>query len=228
MTINLLKMNPSKRLHHLLVALICLLLIGLGVGAYGANSLLASRAAKLTDLKAKSQALSQEQLSLVNAKKEIKTYAGLLKITQAVVPEDKDQAEAVREIVNIAAANGISLSAITFPASTLGTGIAGATTTTGTPAQATPSGSSSAASSSNAGKLSQLTSVKNIPGVYSLLITVQSDPSAPVEYSSFIGFLSALEHNRRTAQISTITLQPKTSDRNLLTFTLTLNEYIKP
>jgi len=223
-----LNMNPSQRLHHLLVAGIVLALAGLGAGAYGANSLLTSRSNKLMQLKAKSQALAQEQVSLVEAKKEIKTYSDLQKITQAVVPEDKDQAEAVREIVNIAAANGVALSSITFPASTLGAGIAGATTTSGAPAQATPAGGSGSSSSSKTGKLSQLTPVKNIPGVYNLLITVQSDSSKPVPYNSFVSFLSALEHNRRTAQISTITLQPKTSDRNLLTFTLTLNEYIKP
>jgi len=49
-----------------------------------------------------------------------------------------------------------------------------------------------------------------------------------VQYASFINFLSALEHNRRTAQISAITLQPSTNNPNLLAFTLTLNEYIKP
>ena len=226
MKINL-NMNPSQRLHHLLVAAIVLALAGLGAGAYGANSLLVSRSNKLMQLKAKDQALAQEQISLVEAKKEIKTYSDLQKITQAVVPEDKDQAEAVREIVNIAAANGVALSSITFPASTLGAGIAGATTTSGAPAQATPAGGSGS-SSSKTGKLSQLTPVKNIPGVYNLLITVQSDSSKPVPYNSFVSFLSALEHNRRTAQLSTITLQPKTSDRNLLTFTLTLHEYIKP
>lgn len=229
MKINL-NMNPGKRLHYILLASIGLLLIGLAAGAYGANALLTSRADKLTALKAKSQAQAQEQISFINAKKEIKQYAGLQKITQAVVPADKDQAQAVREIVNIAAANGVSLTSITFPASTLGAGISGNSTgSAGTPAQAAPAaGSSKTESGAGTGKLSQVTPVKNIPGVYSLLITVQSDSSKPVPYHSFISFLSALEHNRRTAQINTIILQPKANNRDLLTFTLTLNEYIKP
>ncbi len=218
------QMSPTKRLYFLLIAAIGLLLIGLAAGAYGANSLLASRAAKLTTLKAKSLALDQEQQGFIKAKKDIKTYAGLEKIAQAVVPEDKDQAQTVREIVNIAGANDISLAAINFPASTLGGSSISAQSSQGV--ATTPS--SSAGSGSSAGKLSQLIAVKNISGVYSLLITVQSDSNNPVQYASFINFLAALEHNRRTAQISTVILQPSATNRNLLNFTLTLNEYIKP
>jgi hypothetical protein len=221
-----LKASPSKRLYYTFMTLVFLLLVGLVAGAYGTNQLLTTRANKVTSLKAKSLALAQEQLSLTKSKEEIKQYASLQKITQTVVPEDKDQAESVREIVNIAAANGISLETINFPASTLGF-IAGGGSTSSTPS-ATTTPSPAASANSSASRLSQLTPVKNIPGVYDLLITVQSDPNKPVKYSLFVNFLSGLEHNRRTAEISTITLQPSTNDRNLLSFTLTLNEYIKP
>lgn len=215
------RMSPSKRLHLVLAGVIGLLLVGLAAGAYGTNTLLSSQSAKLTNLKAKSLALASEQLSLVNAKKDLKIYAGLAHIAQSVVPVDKDQAEAVREIVNIAAANNVSLAAINFPASTLGTGptpSAGATTPSNIPPSA----------NSGANKLSQLLPVKNIPGVYDLQITVQGDPNKPVQYDEFINFLTALEHDRRTAQISTISLQPNNVNHSLLAFTLTLNEYIKP
>jgi hypothetical protein len=210
----------SKRLHLILSACIGILFVGLLAGAYGINSLLTSEATKLTNLKAKSIALSEQHVSLKKAQKDVKKYADLKKITQAVVPEDKNQAAAVREIVNIAAANGVSLAAINFPASTLGASPTGSTTTT----TSTPS----ASANSKASALSQLKPVKNIPGVYNLLITVQSDSNRPVQYSKFINFLSALERNRRTAQVETISLEPNKDNRNLLSFTLTLNEYIKP
>jgi microcystin-dependent protein len=219
-----LQMSPSKRLYLVLIGVIGLLLAGLVGGAYGANTLLSSRAVKLTSLKAKSLALAQEQLSLINAKKDIKTYASLEQIARAVVPEDKDQAEAVREIVNIGGANNVSLASINFPASTLGTSSSGGTTATTT----TPSASTSANANSSINKFSQLLPVKNIAGVYDLQITVKGDPNQPVQYNAFISFLSALEHNRRTAQISTITLEPNSANPGLLTFSLTLNEYIKP
>jgi hypothetical protein len=222
--VKLRQISPTKRLYFVLIAAIGLLLIGLAGGAYGANNLLAAQATKLTSLKAKSLALDQEQQSFIKARRDIKTYASLEKIAQAVVPEDKDQAQTVREIVNIAAANNISLASITFPASTLGA--AGIQSSQGV--ATSPSSSAGAGTSSGAGKLSQLIPVKNITGVYNLTITVQSDSNNPVQYVSFITFLDALEHNRRTAQISTITLQPSSTNLNLLNFTLTLNEYIKP
>lgn len=216
----------SKRLYYLLIGAIAALCVALIGGTYATNSLLTSRAGQLTQLKAKSQALNQEQLSLNQAKKDIKNYSGLEKITRAVVPEDKNQAETVRQIVNIAAANGINLANITFPASTLGNLPNGTAVGAGSGVAAAPSGAS--LNNSKTTKLSQLTPVKNIPGVYDLLITVQSDTNQPVAYNKFINFLGALEHNRRTAQVSTISILPAPTNHNLLSFTLTLNEYIKP
>ncbi len=212
----------SKRLFYVLCGTLIALFVGLIAGTYGVNSLLTSQATKLTNLKAKSLALDQQRVSLTKAKQDLKTYANLEKIAQAVVPEDKNQAEAVREIVNIAGANGIGLTAINFPASTLGLSATGTTTA---PSAAKPVAPSA---NSKANGLSQLQPVKNIPGVYLLTITVQGDPNRPVPYDRFINFLSALEHNRRTAQVSTITIQPNASNRTMLTFTLSLNEYIKP
>ncbi len=211
----------SKRVYYMMLALIGLLLVGLVGGAYGASSVLTTQATNLTQLKAKSKALSKEQLQLVRAKKQIADNAELNKIVSRVVPQDKDQAEAVREIVSIASNNKIVLGSITFPASSLGAGASVAPTSG---ANAKPF--SSGASKSSA--LSQLQPVKNIPGVYDLQITVQGDPKTPVPYSQLLGFLSDLEHNRRTAQVSTITIQPDKDNPKLITFSLTLDEYIKP
>lgn len=215
----------SKRLHTLLIAILALLFIGLLGGAYGVNKLLVSKSNDLIVAKAKSQALDREQLGLDKAKKDIKRYDSLNKIAQAVVPQDKNQAEAVREIVNIAAANDITLAAINFPASTLGN------LPNGTAAAATPSVVKTApatGASSKTPNLSQLTLLKNIPGVYQLPITINNDTNHPVKYANFINFLSDLEHNRRTSQVQTITIQPAADDRGSIIFSLTLSEYIKP
>lgn len=214
----------SKRLYMVLLGCIGLLAVALVAGTYGTRSLLASRAQALTKLKAQSAALDQEQLSLKKAQKDIKTYADLVKITKAVVPEDKDQAEAVREIVNIAADNSIDLASITFPASSLGGTATGSTVASPT----TTSIPTAASGNSKSGALSQLTPVKGISGVYAQQITVTSSIARPVPYSKFINFLSALEHNRRTAQVNTISIQPDKNNSGLLSFTLGLNEYIKP
>jgi hypothetical protein len=218
----------SKRLYYGLIGLIGLLCLGLLAGAYGINGMLTTRANTLTSLKAKSQALTQEQASFSVAKENVKKYAGLELIANSVVPQDKSQAQAVRQLVNVAAANGVSLGSISFPASSLGNGVASPTaagTTAASPPAAASAGSA-AVSNSAKDKLSQLTPVAGIPGVYQLTITVTN--GQPVTYSQLINFLSGLEHDRRTAQVSSIIIQPTAQDPRSLGFTLTLNEYIKP
>ena len=215
----------SKRLHTILMAGLALLFLGLIGGTYATNKLLTSRANKLITFKAKGQALDREQIGLEQAQKDIMKYESLNKIAQAVVPQDKNQAEAVREIVNIADANDVSLASINFPASTLGNLPSGApSTSSGGTASPAPTPSANSKSS----RLSQLTAVSNIPGVYQLPITIKADTNHPVKYEKFISFLSDLEHNRRTAQVETITLQPDVNNRDNVTFELTLSEYIKP
>mgnify|MGYP001546842807 CR=1 FL=1 len=203
----------SKRVYYLMLGLIVLLVVGLIGGAYGANGLLEKQANELKDAKAKNTALSNQQIGLTQAKKDVQKYSDLEQIAKSVVPQDKDQAEAVREIVNIASANGVKLASVTFPPSALG----------GTTGSAVAS-----RSSSTANNLSQLQPVKGIPEVYNLQITVQQDSTAPVPYNQFLSFLTGLENNRRTAQVSNITLTPDVKNRSLLTFNLTLDEYIKP
>lgn len=198
----------AKRLYFVLLGCIVLLATGLIGGAYGINTMLAGKSTKLVSLKAQTAALGTQQTELIKAKREVAKYASLEQIAQSIVPQDKNQAETVREIVNIAAANDVGLASITFPASNLG--------------QAT-------ASSSSVSKApSQLAPVQGIPGVYDLEITVTSDSAHPVTFTQFTNFLSSLENNRRTAEVSTVSLNPLATNRNYLTFTLTLDEYLKP
>lgn len=192
----------SKHLYFTLLGIVCLLVIGLGGGAYAAAQLLSAQSKQLVANREQVDVLSRDQDELGKAKQEIKKYQDLATIAKSVVPQDKDQAQTVGQIVSIANANGITLSSITFPSSTLG-------------------------ASPNAA-LSQLLPVKDASGVYNLQLTVTSDTTNPVNYGKFINFLDALEHNRRTAEVSSINLQPDTKDRGTLSFTLVLQEYIKP
>ncbi|HVU59579.1 MAG TPA: hypothetical protein VHC98_01955 [Candidatus Saccharimonadales bacterium] len=196
----------SKRLYFVLVALVSLLVLGLVGGAYGADVLLQHASDQLVADRTKKAVLLQQEDQLARAKEDIKKYQDLANVAKSVVPEDKDQAQAVREIVNIAKDNAITLGSITFPTSVLG----GTGTTAGK------------------AQLSQLTPVSGIAGVYNLEITVASDTNNPVPYTSFVRFLNALEHNRRTALVKSVTLQPNQKDRTTVSFTLILDEYIKP
>lgn len=200
----------AKRLYFLLVGVIVLLALGLIGGAYGINSVLQNQSHKLATLKANINALNKQQDGLVQDKHDIEKYASLSQIAKSIVPQDKNQAEALREINSIASSNQIALGSITFPQSDLK---ANATGKAPTDAQL---------------RLSQLTAVKGITGVYDLQITVASDTNNPVTYHQLINFLEQLENNRRTAQVSSIAINPDAKDSNLLTFTLIINEYIKP
>lgn len=211
----------SKKLHFVLIGVLGLLFVALLVGAFQVNSAFKKQSADLTKLKAISLAHDKQKIALAKAKRDVEKYNDLEKITKTIVPEDKSQAEAVREIVNLASKNGISLASISFPASDLGTG----------PAPKAGASTQPTAVENKANSLSQLLPVKNISGVYQLTINVNGDPNKPIEYSKLINFLSDLEQNRRTAQVNTISLSPvtnSTSSETKLTFNITLNEYIKP
>lgn len=196
----------SKRFYFVMVGCIAFLTLGLIGGAYVASKVLQQESKQLVANRLESAVLDVQKQQLKQAKQDIVKYQGLATIAQSVVPQDKDQAQTVQQIVQIASNNGIQLSSITFPSSTLGqVGAAGKTP-----------------------QLSQLTPVKGISGVYNLDLVVQSDQNHPVPYSQFISFLSDLEHNRRTALVNSITIQPNIKNRSTLSFTLDLNEYIKP
>lgn len=212
----------SKKLFYILAGVVGLLVIGLVGGAYGANMLLQGQAQKLIDARSQSAALEQQQIQLAKAKASVAKYSAIGQIAKSVVPQDKSQAQTVRELVDIANKNSIKLASVSFPSSTLGaaTPVAPATGTTATPA---PS-----ATTKVTPNLSQLTPLKTISGVYTLEIIVQSEPTAPIPYEKFIAFLSDLESNRRTALVSGITLTPDAKDGKKVSFTLTLDEYIKP
>lgn len=198
----------SKKLNLVLIGALVLLGLGLLGSARQANAILGSKSKTLVGLKVQEQAAIASQQRLVKDKKDIATYSDLNTIAKSVVPQDKDQAEAVQEIANLAAQSGIPrLSSITFPPSTLG----------GTAAGAKASGG-----------LTQLTPAKGIPGVYALQITITQSNSTPVPYGSFVSFLTKLEQNRRTAQVSSINIQPDQKNPNVVSFTLIINEFIKP
>jgi hypothetical protein len=200
----------ARQLYYILIGMVTLLCLGLFGVAYSTDTILGAQATKLSKLKAESDALQAQESTLAKNKKDIEKYKDLNIIAQTIVPQDKDQAQAVREIVNIAAQSGINkLSSITFPSSALGSTARGPGTS-GNP------------------NLTQLTPVKGLAGVYELQITIVQDSTNRVPYDKFTTFLEKLEQNRRTAQVSAITVQPDALHPDSVAFTLVVNEYIKP
>lgn len=214
----------SKRAFIVMIALCCLSVGALGASVFFGNQLLQSHSQKLTDLKVETAVVDAQQTALTKAKKDIETYTTLNDIAKQIVPQDKDQARAVREIIALATQSGVPITGITFPASNLGQ----------TPAKTTPTegdGSSSSgtdATTPAAPPVSQVKPVDGITGVYQLELNVSTDTKQPITYAQLIDFLQRLEHNRRTAQITNLSIQPSATNRNLLTVTLQLTIYIKP
>jgi hypothetical protein len=207
----------SKRMFFVMVGVI-VLLSGLTVAsALVGNSLLQKKADKLMSLKLDTKTLENQQTSLLQAKKDIDKYSDLERTAKSVVPQEKDQAGTVREIINIANASGVKISSITFPTSTLGQ-----------PQVKAPAGSPSTPAVPAAPSITQVKPVDKIPGVYQLDINVQSDINTPVPYSKLLTFLNRLEQNRHTAQVSSINVQPAPKNRDLVSFNLVVSVFIKP
>lgn len=205
-----------------MVVLVCIVSGALvGVVVFG-DQLLQKQSAKLTDLKVQNAVVDAQALALAKAKKDIASYTALNNIAKQIVPQDKDQARAVREIVTIAEDTGVDIASITFPASNLGQAPAKVTTPEGG-AAATPDTTTPAAP-----PVSQVKPVDGISGVYQLDITVNTTLTQPISYVQLIDFLGRLEQNRRTAQITNLTITPNPLDRSSLTFSLQLTIYIKP
>ena len=210
----------AKRLRLVLLVLIGLeVALFIGVCALGLSKL-SAQSQKMVGFKLQSDALDFQLTSLGQAKKQVQQYSYIKNVAAEVIPEDKDQAQAVLEINQLAQQSGIAIGSISFPASTLGA--AGA----------------DASSASSTSLISQAQPVSGIKGLYSvqLTITPQSGSQVPddqqVTYAKMLDFLSRIEDNQRTAQITQVIVQPQGGSgggaASSITFTLTINIFIKP
>jgi len=205
--------------------LIFIVLCVLGLSALGNES------KKVVELKLHNQTADAQLTNLAVSKQEVEKYSYFKTVASTVIPNDKNQAEAVLEIFKLADQSGINIQNITFPNSNLGTT---------SPLAATPTASSTAAPTSTTTPttqkiISQSTPVTGIPGLYSVQLIItpetgsQLSADRQVTYSKMLDFLSRIENNRRTAQITQVNIQPlATSGGNQFNFTLTVNIFIKP
>ena len=196
-------MTP-KRYFYILVGIALMLTLATFGSALGAEKVLDHEADKLSMLKAESQSIEELQDSLIQNKSDLMRYRELNEIAKSIVPQDKDQTQTVREIVKIAQASGIErLSSVTFPSSTLGgVGVNN--------------------------KITQVTPVPGMNGVFSLPITVTVNDDNAVSFQQLTNFLAGLEQNRRTAQVTSLNLHPNEKNPEVLAFSIIINEYIKP
>jgi type II secretory pathway component PulM len=210
----------SKRVFYIMLGGI-VILIGLCVaGTYFANKMILDEGNALKEFKLQDSVTKNQTTILQQAIKDIEEYEELEKIAKAVVPQEKDQARTVLELVNLAKESDINIMSVTFPESELG--IVKKNT------KSTDTKDKSATKNTPTADTSQLTVLPNLKGVYSMEITVTSDTKQPVSFDKLISYLQKLEKNRRTAQVSSIDIAPEDNNRSLITFTITLNSFVKP
>lgn len=202
----------ARRYFYVLSGVLVILIFAIFAAVIGGNSLLEDKAKKLSELKTENAAIEQQSFALRQAKIDIEKYNDLNEITKSIVPQDKDQAKTIREIINIANASGIPIESIAFESSNLGNADKKTSSSTGGSKAKTP-------------PVSQVKPVEGINDVYSLAIRVSSN--GDVSYEGFLSFLERLEKNRRTAHVSNISLSPS-NNGSLVDFELTLNAYLKP
>lgn len=210
----------SKKVFFIMVGSV-VLVTGLTIGAIvGGTSMLKSKSAQLVELKLQDRLIEEQQVALVQANKDIEKYQELESVARTIVPQDKDQAKTVREIITLGDQSRIKISSINFPTSTLGTKAPVASPTTNSDGTTT-------APKVQTPPISQVKPVDGINGLFQLEVTINVDDVAPT-YNQLIDFLSRLEQNRRTAQVTSISINPSGNNRNLVEFNLTMNVFVKP
>lgn len=205
----------ARKYFYLLSGVLAFLVIAIIAGVAGGNALLEEKAKKLSALKVEKATMEQQEIALRQAKIEIEKYNELNEITKSIVPQDKDQAKTIREIIQIGNETGVPIQSVSFENSNLGN----------TDKKNAPAQSGSGGSSGKTPPVSQVQPVEGIDGVYTLEIQVGADDK--VDYGNFLRFLERLETNRRTAHVASINLSPS-DNGTLVTFDLTLNAYLKP
>jgi len=219
----------SKKLRLVLLGLLGLGAIAFVTILFIGTSALDAKSKSLIKLKLEDKTAEAQLASLAIAKKDVEAYAYFKDVAKTVIPNDKNQAQAVLDIIQLANAAGINIESITFPASTLGSAAAAAAA-----AQTTPTNAQSASAKS---VLSQAKAVEGISGLYAVELTISPESGGQVPadkqvtYAKFLDFIKKLENNRRTAQITQISILPsgdESGPSGQISFSLTINIFIKP
>lgn len=212
----------SKTLRLVLLGGLVGMVVAFFVVLFLGLSFLSSQSRKMVGLKVQSQTDETLLSNLEETKKQVEKYDYFKTAAQDVIPNDKDQAAAVLEINQLAANAGIAIQSITFPASNLGLSVSAL----GTSSPAASAGASAPA-------ISQAVPVAGIPGLYSLQLTITPQtgsglpPNLQITYPKMLSFIEGIENNRRTAQITAVSVQPDSQSQGF-NFSLTINIFIKP
>ena len=190
----------SKQLHMILLGVCGLLILSFGGVLFLGVQALQDRSTELQAAVNEREVVEQQELALITAQGDIDRYSELEEVSKRIIPQEKDQARTVREIIQIAQQANVNITAINFPSSELG--------------------------DDDDQMITQATPVDGLRGLLELRITVQMGNNTT--FNQLINFLEGLETNRRTSQVQSVTITPDRQDRTVLTPTIELSVYLKP
>lgn len=220
-------MISAKRFCYVLSGLLILQIVGAVALTVFSNSWLTAKSESLVALKLDTALLEEKQRVNLAAAKDLKEYEATRLLLEKIVPKSKDQAKTIGELQTIAAEIGVTINTMTFPASGLGND----------PATGKVAGTTPAAAAANTSVVSQAKPVINIPGLLGIEVSLSQidrkggNSGDGMTYKQLLGFLEAIEKNRRTMQIKTLQVLPiksVTGGISGYSLTLTMNVFVKP
>lgn len=185
-------MNSSKKVYFALIAAFTLITANIFGMLYFSKNFLSKSEDEL--IAAKLEIVKQEEIEKTYRQNinNLEKFAQTASILEEVIPKEKDQAVAVREIDAIAKQNGMTINTLSFPSSDLNKKAATPTTSSNTTATSTA--------------ISQAKPVKGLTGVLGIDINVElrSTNEGAISTDQLLGMLRALENNRRNMRVTSI------------------------
>jgi len=202
----------AKRFFYLLLGCLVIIILLIIGGVYMGTVLMKRSSVKLIQIKLNNIGHDITEQNFLQARKQLDKYRPVGEILQKILPKQKDQALAVKELYKISDETGVQIHSIQFPNSTLGQK-AGSTGQSGT-------GGATANST-----LTQAKAVEGMPGVMGIDINLSIKNS--VSYDNLINFLQKIELNRRSMQVKSITIG-RDSKNEGITANLIITIFVKP
>lgn len=202
----------------MLLAIAVLLTIATFGVLYFANTFLKKSSTKLNQLKIENASIEENERIYTKAKNDLIKYQDLKSAVEDALPKEKDQAKALKELIQISNDTNIKIEKIEFTDSTLGDKIKATSAPSTTPGNGTKPATPN-----------PITQSKPIPGISGVMgiemkVTVAgANDKTPLNYDNFISFLDKVSYNRRSMQITNLNIQP-----GLKTAEITINIFVKP
>lgn len=221
----------AKRFFYVLIGIIGLLVVVCAGLVVGGNQLMAKTSQKLIEAKLNNSLADVKIGEYLKAKTYMNQNQDVRPIVDNMIPKNKDQDTATKELYKIADSAGVAITSIQYPSSNLGLKAAASASSTATSDKT--SGASTTPTTPAVAPLSQAKAADGLPGVQGIDVELRltaTDTKSPITYDSLIKFLKLVELNRRSMQIKKVFVQPDKPGNGLVKLSpqITITIFVKP